>query len=286
MLSNKVSEIMAKEVITADVSNTILTVMETMAAKNVGGVIITENQRPVGIFTEQDVLKRVMSKKLDPRKNPIKRVMTSPIQAVKKGTHIIEALGKMYQRKFRHLLVRGEKGEIVGMVSMRDILRLAVELGRGRAETQTIGSIMSRGIVTVEGSQSIYATIEVMVKNHTGCAIVEIAGEPKGIFTERDALKRVAIKDLDTRKTPIRDVMTAHFIAVEQSALIGEVLAEMNQRGFRNMPIRGEGGELVGIVSLVDVLQYARALDVDEIVRKTWKEIEEFWDSEEHYTPG
>ena len=49
MLSNKVSEIMAKEVITADVSSTILTVMETMAGKNVGGVIVTENQRPEGV---------------------------------------------------------------------------------------------------------------------------------------------------------------------------------------------------------------------------------------------
>jgi hypothetical protein len=35
-----------------------------------------------------------------------------------------------------------------------------------------------------------------------------------------------------------------------------------------------------------DVLKYAKALDVDEEVQKTWKEIEEFWDSEDYYTPG
>jgi len=285
MLSNKVSEIMAKEVITADASHTISAVIEMMAAKNVGGVIIAENQRPVGIFTEQDVLKRVINKRLDPRKNPIRRVMTSPIQTVKKETHIIEALGKMYQRKFRHLLVRGEKGEIAGMVSMRDILRLAVELGRDLTENQTVGSIMS-SLTTVDGSHAISETVEVMTKKNTGCVVVEIAGEPKGVFTERDVLKRVALQDLDTRTTPIREVMTAPFIAMDQSVLIGEVMAQMSRRGFRNMPIHGEGGRLAGIVSLGDVLQYARALDVDEAVRRTWKEIEEFWDSEEHYTPG
>ena len=55
---------------------------------------------------------------------------------------------------------------------------------------------------------------------------------------------------------------------------------------FRSMPIQGEEGEVIGIVSLADVLQYARALDVDEKVRQAWKEIQEFWDSEEQYTPG
>ncbi len=286
MLSNKVSEIMTREIITAGVSSAVYEVMEMMAAKNIGGVVITENQLPIGIFTEQDVLKRVMNKKLDPKKTSIKRVMTSPIRAVHKDTHIIEALGRMYKAKFRHLLVGGEKRAIAGMVSMRNILRFAVELGHGLTETQTVGSIMSRNIITVEGSQSIYETIEIMVKKNSGCVIVLLQGKPKGIFTERDVLNRVAIKNMDTKKTPIREVMTTDVATMAHTALIGEVLAEMYRRGFRNMPIRGEQGELVGIVSLVDVLQYARALDVDERVRLAWKEIAEYWDSEEHYTPG
>lgn len=286
MLSNKVSEIMTTAVITAGASSTIFEVMEMMALRNISGVIITEDQLPVGIFTEQDVLKRVMNKKLEPKKTGIKRVMTSPIRGVPKETHIIEALGRMYKAKFRHLLVRGEKRAIVGMVSMRNILKFAVELGQGLTESRTVGSIMSRDITTVEGSQSIYETIELMVKKSTACVIVLIEGGPKGIFTERDVLKRVAIKNMDTKDTPVREVMTTAVVAMPQTALIGEVLAEMYRRGFRNMPIQGEEGKIVGIVSLADVLQYARALDVDEKVRQTWKEIQEFWESEEHYTPG
>ncbi|MGH7771110.1 MAG: CBS domain-containing protein [Candidatus Binatia bacterium] len=286
MLSNKVSEIMITEVITAAVSSTIFDVMETMVAKQVGRLVITDNQVPVGIFTEKDVLKRVMNQKFDPKKTGIKRAMTSPIQAVRKETHIIEALGKMYKGKFRHLLVRGEKGAIVGMVSMRRILKLAVELGRGLTETQTIGSIMSGELITADPSRSIYETIETMIEENTGCVVVVSGSEPKGIFTERDVLRRVAVKDIDTRKTPIREVMTANLVTASHSALIGEVLAEMYKHDFRNMPILGDGEKLVGIVSMGDILKYAKALDVDESVRMAWKEIEEFWDSEQHYTPG
>lgn len=286
MLSNKVSEIMTTELTAAEASSTVFEVMETMVAKEVGRVVIVDNGVPVGIFTEKDVLRRVMNKKSDPKKTNIKKVMTSPIRAVRQDTHIVEALGKMYRSKFRHLFVRGEKGKIVGMVSMRRILNLAVELGRGLPETQTIGSIMSSELISVDSSQSVHETMEIMIKEDTGCVIALDHGEPTGIFTERDVLRRVAVKAIDTKKTPIKEVMTTDVVTMSHSALIGEVLAEMYKRGFRHIPVRGDKGELLGIVAMRDVLKYAKALDVDESVRKAWKEIEKFWESEEHYTPG
>ena len=286
MLSNKASEIMTREIITLDASSTVYDAIALMAEKKVGRLLITDKQTPAGFFTERDVLRRVMNKKLDAKKTSIKKVMTSPIRAVSQDTHIVEALGTMYQNKFRHLLLKDEKGSIIGMVSMRRILKLAAELGRGLAETQTIGSIMSRELVTVDAGQTIFYTLETMIKKDTDCVILLSRGEPKGIFTERDVLVRVAVKEIDTRKTPTSEVMTADFVTMAHSALVGEVLAEMYHRGFRHVPIRGDRGELVGIVSMRDVLKYAKAFDIDENVRKTWKEIEEFWDSEEHYTPG
>jgi CBS domain-containing protein len=286
MLTSKVSEIMTREVITAEVSRSIQDVMETMTTKNVGCVVLTDKQMPTGIFTERDVLKRVMNKNLDFKKAGIREVMTSHIYAVEEDTHIVEALGKMYQKKFRHLLVRGKERAIVGMVSMRDILKLAVKLGEGLSDSRTIGSILSGNPVTADVSQSIYETIEIMVKKNKTGVVVQGGGKPKGIFTERDVLKRVATKDIDTKKTPIKRVMTTDFKTASHSTLVGEILAEMYQKGFRNLPIRGDEGELVGVVSMGDVLKYAKALDVDEAVRKSWKEVEKFWDSEEHYTPG
>lgn len=286
MLSTKVTEIMTPNVIMAESSTTILAVMESMANNNVGGLIITEKQTPVGIFTEQDVLKRVMNRRLDLKKAAVKLVMTSPIRAVGRDTHIVEALGKMYRSKFRHLPVRGEKHAIIGMVSMRDILKLAVELGRNLTDTQTIGSTLLGKVATVDASQSVHQAIETMVREDRGCLIVTSGGQPKGIFTERDVLKRVAVRGLDSKKTPVEQVMTATLVSMPNSATVGEVLGEMHRRDFRNMPILGEGGELVGIVSMADVLHYARGLDIDETVRKTWKEIAAFWESEDQYTPG
>ena len=286
MLSNKVSEIMTTNLTKAAVSSTIFEVMEMMVAEDVGRIIITDDEIPVGIFTEKDVLKRVVNAKIDARKTPIKDVMTSPARAVREETHIVDAFGKMYRGKYRHLLVRGRRGKIVGIVSMRRILNLAVELGQGLNETKTLADIAAPAIVAVEESATVYETVELMNKRSVSAVVVTAAGKPSGIFTERDVLKRVATKEINVHQTPVKQVMTAPVITMPQSTLVGDVLVEMSRRDIRNMPVSNDSGELSGIVSMPEILQYARAFNVDEQVRRTWKEVAEYLDSEDQYTPG
>jgi CBS domain-containing protein len=286
VLSNKVSEIMTTNLTTASVASSIQDVLEMMVAADVGRIIVTNKEVPVGIFTEKDVMKRVVNNNSDPRKSLIKEVMTSPIRTVREETHIVEAFGKMYRGKYRHLLVRGKRGKIVGIVSMRRILGLAVELGQGMSETKTLGSLVSGGALSVDESSSVYETIDLMIQRGVASIVVSAVGKPRGIFTERDVLKRVAAKGIDTKKTQVKQVMTSPLVTMADTALIGEALTEMYRRDIRNMPVIEPGGELMGIVSMPDILQYAAAFNIDERIRQTWKEVQEYYDSEDQYTPG
>lgn len=286
MLSNKVSEIMTTNLTTAPVTASIFEVMEKMVAEDVGRIIITDDDVPVGIFTEKDVLKRVVNAKIDARKSAIKKVMTAPIRAVREETHIIDAFGKMYRGKYRHLLVRGRRGKIIGIVSMRRILNLAVELGQGLSETKTLGDIATASIVKVDQSTPVHEAIDLMNKKNVTAVVVMAAGKPSGIFTERDVLKRVATKEIKVKETPIKQVMTAPIITMPRAALVGDVLAEMYHRDIRNMPVKGDQDELTGLVSMPEILQFARAFNIDEQVRRTWKEVAEYLDTEDQYTPG
>jgi signal-transduction protein with cAMP-binding, CBS, and nucleotidyltransferase domain len=286
MLSNKVSEIMTTNLTKAPVTASIFEVMQTMVAEDVGRIIITDDDIPVGIFTEKDVVKRVINAKIDAKKSTIKQVMTAPVRAVREETHIVDALGKMYQGKYRHLLVRGRRGKIIGIISMRRILNLAVELGQGLSETKTLGDIAAQGVVTVDQSSIVYETVELMNKKNVTAVIVTAAGKPVGIFTERDVLKRVASQEIDVKQTSINKVMTAPIITMPSTALVGDVLVEMSHRDIRNMPVKADNGDLIGLVSMPEILQYARAFNIDEQVRRTWKEVAEFLDTEDQYTPG
>jgi signal-transduction protein with cAMP-binding, CBS, and nucleotidyltransferase domain len=286
MLSNQVKEIMTTQLTSARITETISRVVEIMVSADVGRVIITDADVPVGIFTEKDVLKRVVNKGIDLQQTSIREAMTSPIQAVAEETHILDALGRMYQGNFRHLLVRGRRGTIVGIVSMRRILKIAVELGQGLSETRTVGEIMSGQVLTVDEGCSISESTELMMRNNSSAVVVTEELRSKGIFTERDLLKRVINKVSDRTKTPVREVMTTPLISMPGTTHIGEVLAEMYRRDIRNMPVKGDSEDLLGIVSMPDVLRYARAFNIDENVRQSWKEVANFWQSEDHYTPG
>ena len=286
MLTNKVSEIMTTAVITAEPSSTIREVTRLMVDRRVGRVVIIENDAPVGIFTETDILRRVMNRVLDVQKTPVRRVMTTPIQGVPQETSIVDVLGRMYKGRYRHLVVYGDDRRMVGLVSMRRILNLAVELGADLRDSRTVGEVVSGAVPTVDGSTRVTQVIDKMVQEHTGCVMVSVDGKVGGIFTERDVLKKVALEDRDMGQVPVAEVMTADPLVMAGSSPVQEVLSTMRENGFRHMPVGGDGGELAGIVSMGDVLQYAQGLDIDDVVRKAWKEIEEFWESEENYTPG
>jgi signal-transduction protein with cAMP-binding, CBS, and nucleotidyltransferase domain len=286
MLSSRVSEIMTTNLATTPVTTAIVNVIERMATQDVGRVILTDNDVPVGIFTERDLLRRVVHSELDIHRIPIKQVMTSPIRAVREDTHIVEAFGRMVRGKYRHMAVRGKRGRIVGIISMRRILKVAVELGQGMPETTTLGSLTMGELNLVDDATSVYDTIGVMVKKTATAVIVTSSGKPQGIFTERDVLKRVATKELDPKNTRVKEVMTVPLVTMPESALIGDALGEMYRRDIRNMPVRGADDKLLGMVSMSDVLQYARAFDIDEQVRRTWKEVAEVMDNEDQYTPG
>ena len=154
MLSNKVSEIMTTDSVKAKVSATSFdSVMATMVAEDVGRIIITDDDVPVGIFTEKDVSSASLIGHRC-QKHQISSVMTAPVRAVREETHIVDAFARMYRGKYRHLLVRGRRGKIIGIVSMRRILNIAVELGQGISESRTVGDIPTAPIVSVENAST------------------------------------------------------------------------------------------------------------------------------------
>lgn len=286
MLSNKVSEIMTTDLVKAPVTATVFSVMETMVVNDVGRIIITDDEVPVGIFTEKDVLKRVVGAQIDAKLTSIKSVMTAPVRAVREETLIVDAFARMYRGKYRHLLVRGRHGKIVGVVSMRRILNIAVELGQGISESRTLGDIANAPIVTVDESSTAHAAVNLMNRQGLTAVVVTAAGRPAGIFTERDVLKRVATVESARLSAPLKQVMTTPLVTMPRNALVGDVLAEMSRRDIRNMPVQDDTNELVGLVSMPEILQYAQAFNIDEQVRRSWQEVAKALDNDDQYTPG
>jgi CBS domain-containing protein len=120
---------------------TALDAAEFMAGRNIGAVcVLDDSGKLCGIFSERDLLKRVIVRKLDPSSVPIREVMSEPRAVIECDDTPHEALELMEKVGSRHLpVVEGEK--FVGMLSMRDIMR--VEISEQGAELQLLHEYIS-----------------------------------------------------------------------------------------------------------------------------------------------
>jgi len=90
-----------------------------MANRRIGAVLITQDGLLLGIFTERDMVARVVALGLDPDKTELSAVMTPKPRTVDQGASTAEALRTMQQGGFRHLPVT-KRGRIAGILSLRD----------------------------------------------------------------------------------------------------------------------------------------------------------------------
>lgn len=101
--------------------DTVSLAVEIMAERKIGAILVATEGKLAGIFTERDLLHRVVKPKRDPDATPLADVMTSNPDCIAPNDLALTALQKMSERGFRHLPVVTERGEIIGIVSIRDL---------------------------------------------------------------------------------------------------------------------------------------------------------------------
>jgi len=127
-MSTKVKDVMVRKVRTANSEETILDATEIMNQYEIGCMVITENGKPVGIMTERDILKRVVSERRDPAKTKLYEVMSKPLVTVKPHITITSAARIMIKQKIKKLLVTND-GQLIGILSLTDLIPLLREYG-------------------------------------------------------------------------------------------------------------------------------------------------------------
>lgn len=127
MLDSKVADVIGKqELLRLPLDTSVAEAAKRMAERHVGAMLVCEGEAMCGIFTERDMLERVVAADLSPGATLLKDVMTPDPASIAAGDTLLDAIFAMKERLTRHLLVeRGD--EVVGIVSVRDLLRAMVD---------------------------------------------------------------------------------------------------------------------------------------------------------------
>lgn len=115
-----------RNLVAAAAGETVLDVLRRMTLAKVGAIAIVEGERLIGVFSERDLMTRVVVVGRDPAATPVDAVMTREVVTADLHETRDECLEKMQRRGCRHLPVLSE-GRVIAMLSMRDLLRDEIE---------------------------------------------------------------------------------------------------------------------------------------------------------------
>jgi CBS domain-containing protein len=113
-----------------------------------------------------------------------------------------------------------------------------------------------RSVLSIEGEATVFDAIKRMVEANVGSLLVFEDGKLAGIVTERDYLRRVALEGRTEKETPVRDIMSAPLVYVTPETSLDECMAVMTERRIRHLPVLGSARDVLGVVSIGDLVKY------------------------------
>jgi len=121
----KIRELMVTETVTVLPTDTVLEATRRLATNRVGAVLVVQDEKLEGLFSERDLVTRVLAADRDPAKTPVAAVATNTVVCVDVDARVKDVLAIFRDKRFRHLPVT-ESGKPVGILSIRDFLTFLV----------------------------------------------------------------------------------------------------------------------------------------------------------------
>ena len=106
--------------------DTVLDAIKLLAEKDIGALIVIEDDKPVGIFTERDYARNVYLKGKSSLETAVRDIMTAPVISVSPDHSVNDCMALMTAKRFRHLPVT-DGDELVGMVSIGDLVKSIID---------------------------------------------------------------------------------------------------------------------------------------------------------------
>jgi signal-transduction protein with cAMP-binding, CBS, and nucleotidyltransferase domain len=221
--------------------------VRAMDEHDIGSVVVLDNLGPCGVFTERDLLSRVLARGKDPESTVISEVSSPRFPSIGSEFTLEEAANAMIMKKSRLMIFEGS--DLLGMVTPTDM----VKAFKGAVRDFSILKVISTHAVTVMPETPVDVVVQLMDEMKVGSVLLAEDGRWTGIFTERDLLRRVLARGRGLG-TPVIEVASKPLVSAEPGIFGREAAGMMALHGFKRLPLilNGEG---IGIVTARDLVE-------------------------------
>jgi CBS domain-containing protein len=238
---------MGKGVVTVLQDTKVSRAIAAMDKNNIGSVVVLDVLGPCGVFTERDLLSKVLRRGMEPGSTVLAEVLSPAFPAVDASVGLEAAAKAMTEKRSRLMVFEG--ADLVGMLTPTDIVRAVSRLGIDFR----IEGVVTRRVSSAQPETPVDLVARQMDERRIGSVLVSEEGRFTGIFTERDLVKKILApgRRLDTR---LGEVASAP-VVVGRAGMGGlEAAGIMARRRIKRLPLSTDE-EAGGIVTARDLVE-------------------------------
>jgi len=240
---------MSRDVLTVSSDMFLADAAEKMGERNVSCTVVLDEDRVIGILSEHDFVKAVAGECGQLYELRVSDAMSSPVETIGALQTTLEAGQVMESHRIRRLPVVSEE-QLVGIITQTDLIRALLSVGAHR----TVADIMSTDVISIPMGSTVAQAGGMMDQCSVSCVIVEQAGTPVGIVSERDVLRKVTGVRADPAALKVEDIMSSPMLSIEHTYSIFSAARLLDQKGIHRLVVM-EGGQLRGIITQADIFR-------------------------------
>ncbi len=252
MNSQRLCDIFTPSIISVAPDTHVNEVIESMHHNSISCVVVLEDQKPIGIVTERNIVKYAVGRDEKCRDCLASDLMSSPVVTAHRDMDVFEAHNLFSNRKIRHLIVVDNHSNAIGVVTQSDIVMLlSLE---SLVDIKTIDEVMSRDVFVVSRDASLSSSLKEMSKRSVSCIVVVSESKPIGILTERD-IGRLLIQYKELSSLRIEEVMSKSIKTVSKMISLNEAVDQMRSKKLRRLVVVDDDGNIEGLATQSDLVK-------------------------------
>ena len=268
MQRKRLKEIFTATVVSVSPATSVSQAIGIMGRKNISCIVILEENKPIGIFTERNVVRFTAQRGPAFDDCEIRELMSSPVLTADKDTDIYTAFNLLETNNIRRLVVVDHDNRVAGVVTQSDVIEhLGVEYF---VELKKASQIMTRVLSTISKDITVYQALTEMANKSISCLIVVQHDRPVGILTERDVGK-LLVDYGDISQLKVEEVMSSPARTASPDTSVHEVAKIMQRENIRRVVVIDKAGKTLGLITQSDIIKGLEAKYI-EILKQLIRE--------------
>jgi len=248
----KLKDIMSVDLASVEIDAFLDEVVKLMQERRVSSVIITQEDKPLGIITQRDILK-AFNDTHKTLKMGVSDFMSSPVHTLNIDTDYRDAYIKMCEHDIRHIVITNENGLLVGILSESDFLNYLTP--KQLLTTKEVKRVMNKEVISCKSNEALHSALDKMLQHNIGAIVVEENDKAIGIVSESDTLKLIGDTHINLDE-PISSYMSSPVMVIHYEQTILNAQTLMDELKLRRLIVVDDDEKIIGVISCHDLIKY------------------------------